>query len=69
MLKKFLICTTAAAITALTGCISSPAGLAPSTIPITSKDRYVVIRRGVSECASTTYLFGFFAAGFRSERL
>lgn len=58
------MCLAAACITALTGCVSSPAGLAPSTIPITSKDRYVVVKRNISECSSTTYLFGFLPLGF-----
>lgn len=64
MLKKLAICLAAAAVTALTGCVSSPAGLAPSTIPITSKDRYVITKRGISESTSTTYLFGVLPLGF-----
>lgn len=31
-----------------TGCLSSPGGLAPSTLPITGKDSYVVVQQGVS---------------------
>lgn len=29
----------------LPGCISSPGGIAPSTMPITSKDSYTIVRR------------------------
>ncbi len=31
-----------------TGCLSSPGGLAPSTIPITGKDSYVIVQEKVS---------------------
>jgi len=38
----FLIAIWASAI--LSGCLTSPGGIAPSTVPITSKDTYTIIK-------------------------
>lgn len=35
-----------AALSMLSGCMSAPGGIAPSTVPITSKDSYTVVKRG-----------------------
>jgi hypothetical protein len=64
MLRKLMIGLVLALCTALTGCLSAPAGLAPSTLPITSKDNYVVIVRNITESESTSYLLGLFPIGF-----
>ena len=46
---RFMVsCLLAGAMAAfLCGCLSSPGGLAPSTLPITGKDSYVVVQQGV----------------------
>jgi len=37
-----------AACTLLQGCVTSPGGIAPSTMPITSKDTYTIIKTDAS---------------------
>ncbi len=48
-MRTLASCLLAAALAlCLDGCLSSPGGLAPSTLPITGKDSYVIVQQGVS---------------------
>jgi hypothetical protein len=63
MLRKLICVLTPVVGIILSGCMSAPAGLSPSTMPITAKDKYVVIVRDISESQSTSYLLGLFPIG------
>ncbi len=41
-----------------TGCVTSPGGIAPSTVPITSKDSYTIIKTDASASDGTLVLCG-----------
>lgn len=43
----------------LTGCFSSPAGIAASTVPITSKDSYTIVKRDAVGSDWRVILLGF----------
>ena len=45
MRKIFVSATAGIMMMILSGCISAPGGIAPSTVPITAKDSYTVVRR------------------------
>lgn len=45
MRKMLLVLLAVAAAAILPGCMSAPGGIAPSTVPITSKDSYTIIKR------------------------
>jgi len=48
-MKKMLLCLMAGGLAAaISGCLASPGGLAPSTIPLTGKDSYTVVQENVS---------------------
>ena len=48
-MKALTVCAISALLAATAcGCLSSPGGLAPSTLPITGKDSYVVVQEHVS---------------------
>jgi hypothetical protein len=44
-MRKLLISGAGLAMLFLSGCIAAPGGIAPSTVPITGKDSYTVVRR------------------------
>jgi len=47
-MRTIATCLLAAFVAAaLAGCMASPGGLAPSTLPITGKDSYVIVQQGV----------------------
>ena len=54
------ICTVILTISALcimlSGCVTSPGGIAPSTVPITSKDTYTIVKTDASGGDSTLCL-------------
>lgn len=43
---------------ALPGCISYPGGVASSSVPITAKDSYTIVRRNANGTDSSATLFG-----------
>lgn len=58
-MKSFsLFCVAGIMLVILSGCIASPGGIAPSTIPITAKDSYTVIKRDVSGLDWSVSLLG-----------
>ncbi|OGV50337.1 MAG: hypothetical protein A2017_15325 [Lentisphaerae bacterium GWF2_44_16] len=58
-MRKLLISGAGMAMLFLSGCMSAPGGIAPSTIPITSKDSYTVIRREAEGSDFGVRLVGF----------
>lgn len=46
------------ALLLLAGCMTAPGGIAASTIPITSKDSYTVVRRNVEESDGCLFFLG-----------
>lgn len=58
MKKQILILASCAVAATLAGCISSPAGIAPSTVPITSEDSYTIVRRDVEGTDTGVFFFG-----------
>lgn len=44
-MRKLLVAGAGLAMLFLSGCMSAPGGIAPSTVPITGKDSYTVVRR------------------------
>lgn len=58
-MKKTMLLTAVFAVGALlTGCVATPAGIAPSTMPITSADSYTVVQRDVEGTDTGVYLLG-----------
>lgn len=59
-MKKFVMCFLAlAGVAILSGCMSAPGGIAPSTVPITSKDSYTILKRDASGSDYAVYILGF----------
>jgi hypothetical protein len=59
IMKRKLLWMVAGAIgIGLTGCMASPAGIAPSTVPITSADSYTIVRRDVEGTDTGVFLLG-----------
>ncbi|MFZ2658090.1 MAG: hypothetical protein WAX69_24370 [Victivallales bacterium] len=52
----FMVALSACAV--LPGCVTSPGGIAPSTVPITSKDTYTIIKTDASASDGAVVLFG-----------
>jgi hypothetical protein len=55
---KKMILLSIIALLALPGCISYPGGVASSSVPITDKDSYTIVRRNASGTDSAATLFG-----------
>lgn len=53
-----VVLTTSVFCILLSGCITSPGGIAPSTVPITSKDTYTVTKTDASASDGTVTLIG-----------
>jgi len=59
-MKKVLFAVMAVtALALLPGCISAPGGIAPSTMPITAKDSYTVVRRNAEGSDMGMTFLGF----------
>jgi len=58
--KKHIATILAAVVLCLitSGCITSPGGIAPSTVPITSKDAYTIIKTDASASDGAVVIFG-----------
>lgn len=59
MRKVFYSVFAGLGLLALSGCMSAPGGLSASTLPITSKDSYTVVRRDVEGTDSGVFFLGF----------
>jgi len=46
-------------VISLTGCISGPGGIAPSTVPITANDSFTIIERDISGTDTALNIMGF----------
>ena len=58
MKKNILMLASLAIVATLAGCVSSPAGVASSTVPITSDDSYTIVRRDVEGTDTGVFFFG-----------
>jgi len=58
-IKIVSLCLLMIILISLTGCITSPAGLAPSTVPITANDSYTIIERDITGTDAALNIMGF----------
>ncbi|MDD3118855.1 MAG: hypothetical protein PHQ27_06735 [Victivallales bacterium] len=62
-MKKITLAALSGLTALLSGCIATPGGLAPSSIPITANDSYTIVRRNVESSSTGVSLFGAIPLG------